>query len=179
MPYPRARDHSIAIDRSGLTLSSLLTPISLLSLVPFLIVHRHAVVQPLLEKLIAHLRLIHPLSRLGMEGFCWGGRYAITANPLLDASVACHPAMLALPAEVEAVTKPISLAVARGDHLFDVDKAEQSRTIFAKNNVPAEIEVYDDVQHGFSIRADLTDEKKKLAKEKVTEQALRWFDAHM
>ena len=153
----------------------ILTPLGMLRLLPFLFWHRHAVVQPLLERLIVH----HPSSKIGMEGFCWGGRYASTANPLLDATVACHPAMVAFPAEVEAVTKPIVLAVVKGDRLFDIDKADRSRDIFARKQLPSQVELYEGVTHGFSVRADLSDPQKKAAKEKVTEQALSWFDLYM
>ena len=68
------------------------------------------------------LRRATPRSqKIGMVGFCWGGKYAIRAGlesnmieldgqrvPLVDAVVALHPSHLALPDDVEKVVVPVS-----------------------------------------------------------------------
>lgn len=59
--------------------------------------------------------------KIGMVGFCWGGKYAIRAGlesnkiefegskvPLVDAVVALHPSHLTVPDDVETLSVPVS-----------------------------------------------------------------------
>ncbi len=39
--------------------------------------------------------------------------------------------------------------------------------------------LYAAVEHGFAVRADLNDPKKKYAKETAFVQALQWFETHL
>jgi dienelactone hydrolase len=51
-----------------------------------------------------------------------GGRYAIlAAHGEVDAAYACHPSLVAVPGDFEAVSKPLSLAVGDQDSLLDKD----------------------------------------------------------
>jgi dienelactone hydrolase len=45
-----------------------------------------------------------------------------------------------------------------------------------KNKVPYQVNLYGACEHGFAVRTDLTDRKKRFAKESAYYQAVRWFD---
>ena len=46
-------------------------------------------------------------------------------------------------------------------------------------DVPWQINLYSDVEHGFAVRADLSKRRVKWAKEQAFLQAVHWFDEHI
>lgn len=120
---------------------------------PWLAKHREAVTRPLIDGFINTVRMKPGTQKVGAIGFCWGGRYAIlqahgqTADGSgsvggVDAAVACHPSMVAIPADFDPVTKPLSLAVGDKDSLLDKGSVGQIQDLMAKKtNVPHELRV--------------------------------------
>ncbi|KAI0826828.1 Alpha/Beta hydrolase protein [Trametes gibbosa] len=127
-----------------------------------------------------------PHTKLGFVGFCWGGRFAITLNALFDASVAAHPSLVRFPDELANVRRPFSLAVAADDANFDRARAEETERIL-RGSLPArglgegdvEVVVYEGVQHGWTTRANLTDERQRKARDDAVEQVVRWFEKYL
>ncbi|OBZ68685.1 Protein AIM2 [Grifola frondosa] len=101
-------------------------PISLFILVPFVLRHTQPNQTAKLTALAAHLREAHPDAKIGYVGFCWGGRYALTLNALFDATVAAHPSLVKYPAELAAIKKPISFAIAAADPHYDAAKGKDT-----------------------------------------------------
>lgn len=157
---------------------TLAKPLSLFLLVPF-VIHNAPQQVARLTALVSALRKDHPQSKLGFVGFCWGGRYSLSTNSLWDATVAAHPSRVKYPDELEGVTKPISFAIAKDDHNYDAARGAETETKLKEKNVPVEVVVYDDVQHGWTIRGNMKDEKKKLARDNAKEQAIKWFETHL
>jgi dienelactone hydrolase len=87
--------------------------------------HKFAPTNKVCMNFLQALRRATPRSqKIGMVGFCWGGRYAIRAGlesnmikidsetvPLVDAVVALHPSNLALPEDVKNPIVPLSRKV--------------------------------------------------------------------
>jgi hypothetical protein len=53
------------------------------------------------------------------------------------------------------------------DAIFPTEKRRESEDILFGLDIPWQINLYSDVQHGFSVRGDLNDTKAKWAKEQV------------
>ncbi|KAH5563266.1 hypothetical protein HBI26_182030 [Parastagonospora nodorum] len=83
--------------------------------------HKHADVEKTCIDFLSSLRHATPDKKIGIVGFCWGGRYAIragmaqhqisinnTATPLIDAVVALHPSNMVLPDDVMELVVPVS-----------------------------------------------------------------------
>lgn len=141
---------------------------------PWLVKHREAVVLPLMQKFLNHLRSNPAHKKIGAVGFCWGGRYAILfthegADPYVDAAVALHPSFLSIPEEIEKIEKPVCIQVGDSDDILKTADVEKIREIF-KRKPQCELEMYPDQVHGFSVRGDLSVEKDKRAKEKAAER---------
>ena len=138
---------------------------------PWRIKHREAVVLPLIQKFLAHLRSDPAHKKIGAVGFCWGGRYAVLlthegADPFVDAAV--HPSFSSFPAELEKISKPVSIKVGESDDIMKMADVEKAQEIF-KNMRDCEVEIYPGQVHGFSVRGDLSVEEDRKAKEKAAE----------
>lgn len=119
---------------------------------PWLIKHREAVSEPLISRFFNTVRQISGTNKVGVSGFCWGGRYAIlrahgkkegSVSGGVDAAYACHPSLVAIPGDFEPVTMPLSLALGDKDSLLDQKSIAQIQDVLAKKtDVPHEIRVY-------------------------------------
>jgi len=148
---------------------------------PWLVKHREAVSKPIIDGFIREVRKIPGTDKVGVIGFCWGGRYAILAahatDPAVrvDAAYACHPSLVAVPGDFEGVMRPLSLAVGDKDSLLDMKSVEHIKEILAKKEPPTEVKVYEGQVHGFALRGDWQNEKEKEAMDKAEKQGVEWF----
>ncbi|CAG8365050.1 unnamed protein product [Penicillium salamii] len=62
------------------------------------------------------------------------------------------------------------------DFLFTTAQRHESEQILDQLEVPYEINMFSDVDHGFAVRCDLTKPRQKFAKEQAFDQAANWFD---
>lgn len=151
---------------------------------PWLARHREAVSKPLIDNFIQTVRQIPRTGKVGAIGFCWGGRYAILATKGghggVDAAYACHPSLVAVPADFEPVTKPLSLAVGEKDSLLSLRTVGQIQDVFTTElKVPHEIRIYRDQVHGFALRSDWSSEKDRQAMDAAEKQGVEWFKQHL
>lgn len=148
------------------------------TLPPWLLTHREAVTKPLISSFISTVRAIPGTSKVGALGFCWGGRYAIlAAHGEVDAAYACHPSLVAVPADFEGVTKPLSLAVGDHDSLLDNATVGQIQDVIAKKtDVLHELRIYEGQIHGFALRSDWSNEEDRKAMDESEKQGIDWFN---
>lgn len=113
--------------------------------------------------------------------FSQGGRYSILmAQGRVDAAVACHPSLIAVPGDFETVTKPLSLACGDKDSLLSVDEVNKVKKLLGeKSDVPSEVVVYEDQIHGFALRGDFSSEKDKKAMDAAQKQGIAWFNKYL
>ena len=101
------------------------------------------------------------VTRLGITGFCWGGRivwlYAAHSKQL-KAGVAWYGRLVGEPSELfpkhpvniaAELAAPVLGLYAGKDQGIPLETVEQMRTALKSAKVPAEIVVYPDAQHGF------------------------------
>jgi dienelactone hydrolase len=148
---------------------------------PWMLKHREAIVQPQIDSFIRAVKSVPGTGKVGVIGFCWGGRYAILAAAgNADASYACHPSLLTLPADLEVVQKPLSLAVGEKDSLLDDKQIGTIMEVLGKKTtVPHEIIVYEGQVHGFAIRGDWSSDADKKAMDDAIEQGVQWFGKYL
>ncbi|KAF2855759.1 alpha/beta-hydrolase [Plenodomus tracheiphilus IPT5] len=157
--------------------------------------HKTAPTEKICNDFLEKLRRETPADRkIGMAGFCWGGRYAIRAaleenmievdgvkKPLVDAVVAMHPSNLVIPADVEKVVVPVSIGWGVEDQGVSFAQKGQVEDVHAQakkagREVPVvEHQVYRPGRHGFGIRGNPDDALERKAMEDSEAQALAWF----
>lgn len=141
------------------------------------------------------LRRATPASqKIGMVGFCWGGKYAIRAGlesnmiemggkkvPLVDAVVALHPSHLSIPDDVEKLVVPTSYGWGVEDIAVSIEQKGKIEAVHAKarqanRQVPdMEHKTYTPGRHGFGVRGNPDDPQERACLEETEAQVLEWF----
>ena len=65
------------------------------------------------------------------------------------------------------------------DSIFPAEKRRQTEDILKDMSVPYQLSLYSDVEHGFAVRADISNPRAKWAKEQAFYQAVQWFDEYV
>ncbi|KAK7685585.1 hypothetical protein QCA50_011452 [Cerrena zonata] len=155
-------------------------PFSLGVLVPFVLRNPHATQTAKFSGIVKQLRQDNPSVKIGLVGFCWGGRYAITSNSEFDATVAAHPSLVSFPSELNKITKPISFALAETDPDYNEARGiETEKKLKARGFTDFEVVVYRGVKHGWTLRCNMADQEKKEARDKALEQVVSWFEKYL
>ena len=154
--------------------------------------HREAVTRPKLDGFVNAVRMIPGTNKVGCIGFCWGGRYAIlqahgpskdangSSTGGVDAAVACHPSLVAVPGDFEGVTKPLSIALGDKDSLVDAKTRDGIQEVLSKmTDVPHELRIYEGMVHGFALRGDWSGEEDKKAMDEVEAQGREWLSKYL
>jgi dienelactone hydrolase len=156
--------------------------------------HKHADVDKTCMDFLASLRRATPDKKIGMVGFCWGGRYAIragmssncisingTTKPLIDAVVALHPSNLVLPDDITDLVVPVSYGwgvedvgvsyATRGKiETYHEEKKKKGKKVPEMQHVK-----YEPGRHGFAVRGNPEDERERKCLEESERQALEWM----
>ncbi|EPS43769.1 hypothetical protein H072_2239 [Dactylellina haptotyla CBS 200.50] len=144
--------------------------------------HRQGVSLPIITEFFKGLREQENAvgGKVGVAGFCWGGRYAVLMHPYVDAIYAAHPSFLQVPSEVEAVTKPISFALGDKDVVLRMAQVEKIRGILKKKEqLDSEVIVYEGMEHSFAVRGNPEIEAAKKGLEDSETQCVEWFTKHL
>lgn len=130
--------------------------------------------------------------KIGMVGFCWGGKYAVRAGleanildikgikkPLIDAVVALHPSHLVIPDDVEKLVVPASFGWGVEDIAVSFKQKAQVEACHAKvgEGVPEmEHKAYTPGRHGFAVRGNPDDPAERKCLVDSEKQVLAWMD---
>lgn len=136
--------------------------------------------------------------KIGMVGFCWGGKYAIRAGlesnmidvdgatvPLVDAVVAHHPSHLTIPEDVEKLVVPATYGWGQEDVAVSIKQKAQVEEVHAKakaagRKVPDMVhKVYTPGRHGFGVRGNPDDPQERACLEGTEKQTLDWFAKYL
>jgi dienelactone hydrolase len=128
--------------------------------------------------------------KIGMVGFCWGGKYALRAAresnqieldgakvPLVNAVVALHPSNLTLPEDVNRLVVPTSFGWGEEDSSVKIELKGKVEDICkrAANAPEMEHKVYKPGRHGFAVRGNPDDPSERACLEDSEKQVLDWF----
>lgn len=165
------------------------------SLGPWLLRHREAVARPLIEAFIRDVRDIPGTEKVGVVGFCWGGRYAILAaqQPFsgtegkgVDAAYAAHPSLCAIPGDFESICAPLSIALGEKDSYLGPSEVRKIEDVMDKKRrgdqgrvCEGEVVVYKDQVHGFALRGDQVKREEKKALDDAAQQGIDWFEKYL
>ncbi|KAK0269497.1 hypothetical protein LTR35_014793 [Friedmanniomyces endolithicus] len=161
--------------------------------------HKAGPTDDICQDFLRKLRRATPAGRkIGMVGFCWGGKYAIRAGleasmievdgakrSLVDAVVALHPSNLVLPTDVEAPVVPMTFGWGQEDSQVSIETKGKVEGIHAGDakkgkQVPEMVhKVYKPGRHGFAVRGNPDDAQERKCLEDSTTQVLEWFGKYL
>ncbi|EWZ01372.1 hypothetical protein FOYG_01016 [Fusarium oxysporum NRRL 32931] len=140
--------------------------------------HTPAQIDPIIAESIKTLKE-QGATKIGAVGYCFGAKYVIrNYNAGIDVGYVAHPSFVE-EEELKAITGPLSIAAAQTDNIFPAEKRHRSEEILIETGKPFQINLFSHVEHGFAVRADLKDKRKKFAKEQAFFQAVQWFDEYL
>jgi len=157
--------------------------------------HKEAPTNKVCMDFLQSLRRATPKSqKIGMVGFCWGGKYAIRAGlegnmleiddakvPLIDAAVGLHPSHLSIPDDVETLVVPVSYGWGLEDSQVAIELKGKVEEIHEKakkagRKVPEmEHKIYKPGRHGFAVRGNPDDPQERACLEDSVTQVLTWL----
>jgi dienelactone hydrolase len=153
--------------------------------VPFYMFNYFSVAMPKVKSFVENVRNNEGAKLpMGAAGFCWGGRHVVNlangenaANnkPLVDAVFTGHPSELQIPAEIEQVKMPLSIAVGDKDFVVSTAQVEEIKKILKQGKAKSEVKMYPGAGHGFCVRADPLNEHETEQSIEAEEQAIKWF----
>ena len=138
--------------------------------------HMPPTVDPILTAMIHNLRSNFGVKKLGGVGYCFGAKYvARFLGKGIDAGAMAHPSFVAME-EIKAIGGPLTIAAAETDHIFPEEKRHETEKILKEWKKTYQMILYSGVEHGFAVRADLSQREVKFAQEATLLQQLQWFD---
>jgi len=84
--------------------------------------HNQSKVDPILENTIKYMKTELGVKKIGATGYCFGGRYVartLAKGKGIDAGFMAHPSLMT-PAEIEAISGPVSIGAAGKSSLFQL-----------------------------------------------------------
>ncbi|TID30136.1 hypothetical protein CANINC_001298 [Pichia inconspicua] len=115
-------------------------------------------------------------------GYCFGAKYLshyLTNDSFLkfDVGAFAHPSFVSED-ELNAITKPLIISAAETDTIFPRDLRYKSEEILQKNGIHYQIDLFQGVEHGFTVRGDLNNKFVKYAAEKALTDQVAFFKFH-
>ncbi|CAI6340889.1 unnamed protein product [Periconia digitata] len=141
--------------------------------------------------------------KVGMVGYCWGGKYAIRAAreenmlqigdekeekkwvPLIDAAVALHPSNLVFPDDARKIVVPVSAGWGEHDSMIPLKVKRTFEEICGKDvkegGTKADIEnkLWSPGRHGFAVRGNPDDKEERAILEGTETQTVEWFEKYL
>lgn len=93
----------------------------------------------------------------------------------IKAGFFAHPSFVSED-ELKAFNVPLSIAAAETDTIFTNEMRHKSEEILREKGDPYQINLYSQVEHGFSVRGDMSKPEVRFAKEQAFIQAITWYN---
>lgn len=136
---------------------------------------------PIVEAVIKEMKTNLGVKKIGSVGYCFGAKYVARFSAEgkgIEVGAMAHPSFVDA-AEVKAMRAPLSIAAAETDQIFPAEKRRETEDILKEHDIPYQICLYSDVEHGFAVRADMSNKRAKFAKEAAFLQHVQWFDEYV
>ncbi|KAK5169099.1 uncharacterized protein LTR77_006408 [Saxophila tyrrhenica] len=140
--------------------------------------HGPGQVDPIVSAVIKAMKSDLGVKTLGSVGYCFGAKYVARFSAQgqgIDVGCMAHPSFVDAD-EVRKMRAPLSIAAAETDQIFPAEKRRETEDILKEHDIPYQMSLYSDVEHGFAVKADLSNQRAKFAKEAAFLQHVQWFD---
>ncbi|KAL2621600.1 hypothetical protein R1flu_001805 [Riccia fluitans] len=135
------------------------------------------------KAVIKQLRKQEGIEKIGVCGFCWGGKMAITlaneSEPLIQTAVLCHPSLVNHE-EVRSIKVPTQFLLSEIDIYVPPEKAAEFKDILtSRPEVESFLKVFPGMKHGWCIRYDVNVPEEVKSAHEAHDDMLEWFSKHL
>ncbi|KAJ3094716.1 hypothetical protein HDU97_007643 [Phlyctochytrium planicorne] len=145
--------------------------------------HTDAHTLPIVNAVLEDIKQTQKASKIGVVGYCYGGRSAVlNGNPdekRVDCFVAVHPSRLAIPKDVEAVGKPGLFICGSEDFAIPPATIEVIKGVAARVEKDISVKVYERMLHGFAVRGNEDEEETRKARDGATNDTVAFLVKHL
>jgi len=137
---------------------------------------------PILRNVIKELKEKEGIEKIGMVGYCFGGRLAAlfaAEDGTTTASVVAHPSKMTLPNEIEEIKTPTLWICAEIDSSFGEQDRKATEDILQKKKLKAIFKLYPGTNHGFASRGDVKNEIVQAAKKEALKETIMFFEEQL
>ncbi|KAI0201610.1 dienelactone hydrolase [Astrocystis sublimbata] len=119
------------------------------------------------------------VKKLGSVGYCFGAKFVARHFASgISVGYMAHPSFVD-EEELRGFKGPLSIAAAETDSIFPAKLRHRTEEILEEMKYPYQINLFSGVEHGFAVRADISQKHQKFAKEQAFYQAIQWFDTFL
>uniref|UniRef100_A0A383VKQ0 Dienelactone hydrolase domain-containing protein n=1 Tax=Tetradesmus obliquus TaxID=3088 RepID=A0A383VKQ0_TETOB len=131
----------------------------------------------------AELRDKHGARKVGLQGYCYGGKVGVkmAAKPeLVNAVCSAHPGLIKIPEDIQAVQVPLQFICAASDAQFP-EKTRTAAQQLLQQQSPGlgRFILYPGTQHGFAVRGSKADPAVDAARQDALQQGIGFFKQHL
>lgn len=137
----------------------------------------------IIKSFFTNFQKVHPsIDFLAGIGYCFGAKYLahyLTKDSFLQFNVGAfaHPSFVS-EEELRAINKPLIISAAETDSIFTKDLRHTSEEILQEIGIHYQIDLFQGVEHGFTVRGDLNNKVVKYAAEKALSDQVSFFKFH-
>eukprot|EP00884_Botryococcus_braunii_P006000 jgi/Botrbrau1/15400/Bobra.43_2s0026.1 len=126
-------------------------------------------------KVVEELKAKHGIKQVGVEGFCWGGLYAVllAGTQAVSGAVVAHPSFVTKE-DVEAIQQPTLFLAPANDSQFPDDFRDEVDQIMRARGL-GEVVYYPHAAHGWTLRGDLSNPQTKDDVNDAYQRAVLFF----
>ncbi|TPX37239.1 hypothetical protein SmJEL517_g00981 [Synchytrium microbalum] len=149
-------------------------------LVPWMRANSVSSVAPKIDKFIDDIREKQGITKIGMQGYCYGAPFCLknAANAdRIQAFCLAHPSAVTIPTDVEPVKVPSLWLCAQHDMVFTPSMRKKAEELLKGKN--ATFVDYEGVQHGFASRGDDKEEVVKAAMTDARKRGAEFFKQNL
>ncbi|XP_078149174.1 endo-1,3;1,4-beta-D-glucanase-like isoform X3 [Carex rostrata] len=121
------------------------------------------------------------VSAIGAAGFCWGAKVVVelAKSDDIKAAVLLHPSLVTVD-DIKEVKIPISVLGAEIDRSTPPEVTKQFEEILStRPEVPSYVKIFAGVQHGWTVRYEVTDKAAVEKAEEAHKDMLNWFNKYV
>ncbi|XP_078149175.1 endo-1,3;1,4-beta-D-glucanase-like isoform X1 [Carex rostrata] len=121
------------------------------------------------------------VSAIGAVGFCWGAKVVVelAKSDDIKAAVLLHPSFVTVD-DIKEVKVPVSILGAEIDLTTPPEVTKQFEEILStKPEVPSYVKIFAGVQHGWTVRYEVTDKASVEKAEEAHKDLLNWLNKYV
>lgn len=131
---------------------------------------------PIVEKITEAVKAKWSPKYVVATGYCFGAKYAVRAigSGFAKSAAIFHPSFVGID-EIKAIKGTLYIGACEVDKIFPAELRRETEDALLEIKAKYRISLNHGVEHGFSVRGDISDPWAKYAKERVFLDAIDWF----